>query len=236
MGCHCDTRTAVREKLSAPHRHFPESHPNVRRFTQVFMPSPKVPASMLCPGLCWWAWERSWLYCSSPFPGRAGHWPDRADVADRAGKRGWRGRCPALVTDPERPGAQKLLQNRCVHPGVFGRSPVHHHPRIPGFRLTYRPGSGRDGSRTLLRHGFGAGRMFLQPMLLRAPYRLTMGTIAVPPRIPGLVFVGSVAAYTLGRQLLFPLRVQSHTRRGRILTATVCGLILVVDITLAAMA
>lgn len=43
---------------------------------------------------------------------------------------------------------------------------------------------------------------------------------------PGAVFVGAVAAYTLVRQLLFPFRVESRTRRGRLVTMVVCGLIL----------
>lgn len=64
-----------------------------------------------------------------------------------------------------------------------------------------------------------------------------LGTLAVtlagPPSIPGLVFVGSIMVYTLGRQLLFPLRVQSRTRRGRTLTIVVCTLILGADIMLA---
>ncbi|MCO4254474.1 prolipoprotein diacylglyceryl transferase [Pseudarthrobacter cellobiosi] len=59
--------------------------------------------------------------------------------------------------------------------------------------------------------------------------------LAAPPRIPGLVFVGSVMVYTLGRQLLFPLRVDPRTRKGRILTIVVCTVILGADIVLAVM-
>lgn len=44
--------------------------------------------------------------------------------------------------------------------------------------------------------------------------------------VPGAVFIGAVAAYTLVRQLLFPFRVESRTRRGRIVTMVVCGLVL----------
>lgn len=44
--------------------------------------------------------------------------------------------------------------------------------------------------------------------------------------VPGAVFVGAVAAYTLVRQLLFPFRVESRTRRGRLVTMVVCGLAL----------
>ncbi|MDQ6753464.1 MAG: prolipoprotein diacylglyceryl transferase [Actinomycetota bacterium] len=54
--------------------------------------------------------------------------------------------------------------------------------------------------------------------------------LGTPPRIPGLVFVGSVTIYTLGRQLLFPLRVDPRTRRGRAATIVACTLILGADI------
>lgn len=50
--------------------------------------------------------------------------------------------------------------------------------------------------------------------------------LAGPPRIPGLVFLVSVTVYTLGRQLLFPLRVDPRTRKGRTVTTLTCTLIL----------
>ena len=53
-----------------------------------------------------------------------------------------------------------------------------------------------------------------------------MSVLHVEPRWPGAIFVGAVAAYTLGRQFLFPLRSDPHTRRGRQWTAVVCAAIL----------
>jgi len=53
-----------------------------------------------------------------------------------------------------------------------------------------------------------------------------MSVLLVEPRWPGAIFVGAVAAYTLGRQFLFPLRADPHTRRGRQWTAAVCAAVL----------
>ena len=51
----------------------------------------------------------------------------------------------------------------------------------------------------------------------------------------GLVFVGGLAAYTLGRQLLFPLRdIRRQTRRGRGAVIALTAAVLVVDVVLAA--
>ncbi|MEO5321020.1 hypothetical protein PV761_20835 [Arthrobacter sp. CC3] len=50
--------------------------------------------------------------------------------------------------------------------------------------------------------------------------------LAGPPRLPGLVFLGSIMVYTLGRQLLFPLRVDPRIRKGRTVTILACSLIL----------
>lgn len=50
--------------------------------------------------------------------------------------------------------------------------------------------------------------------------------LAVPLNIPGLVFVATVTVYTLGRQLLFPLREDPRTLRGRAMTIAACILIL----------
>lgn len=57
--------------------------------------------------------------------------------------------------------------------------------------------------------------------------------LAAPLEIPGLVFVATVTVYTLGRQLLFPLREDPRTRRGRVLTIIACVLILAAVILLA---
>ncbi|APX04244.1 hypothetical protein BWQ92_01140 [Arthrobacter sp. QXT-31] len=58
--------------------------------------------------------------------------------------------------------------------------------------------------------------------------------LAAPLNFPGLVFVATVTVYTLGRQLLFPLREDPRTRRGRALTIAACILILAAAIMLAA--
>ena len=50
--------------------------------------------------------------------------------------------------------------------------------------------------------------------------------LAVPAPFPGAVFVGLIAAYTFGRQILFRMRSQSHTRLGRIVVQAWCGVIL----------
>ena len=44
--------------------------------------------------------------------------------------------------------------------------------------------------------------------------------------VPGALFVASLAAYTLVRQLLFPLRVESRTSRGRMWTMGLSGIVL----------
>ena len=51
------------------------------------------------------------------------------------------------------------------------------------------------------------------------------------PAPTGVLFVGLVAAYTLGRQLLFPLRDQPrYTAHGRMLVLTACSLIVLADV------
>jgi hypothetical protein len=45
------------------------------------------------------------------------------------------------------------------------------------------------------------------------------------PAVEGVVFIVSVAAYTLVRQFLFPLRTDPHTRAGRLLTITASSLV-----------
>ncbi len=48
------------------------------------------------------------------------------------------------------------------------------------------------------------------------------------PRPAGIVFVAAIAAYTLGRQLLFPLRdLPRRTAHGRVLTMALAALVLV---------
>ncbi|PXY25397.1 hypothetical protein BAY60_18650 [Prauserella muralis] len=69
--------------------------------------------------------------------------------------------------------------------------------------------------------------------LVEAAVALIIGVLSlivvltVEPPIPGAIFVGATAAYTFGRQLLFPLRTESRTRIGRLVTMAICGLVLV---------
>ena len=62
---------------------------------------------------------------------------------------------------------------------------------------------------------------------------LVIGVVALlvmvltTPSPKGLVFVAGIAAYTLGRQLLFPLReLPRNTAYGRTLTMAASGLVL----------
>lgn len=43
---------------------------------------------------------------------------------------------------------------------------------------------------------------------------------------PGAVFLSVIATYTLARQFLFRLRTNPHSRLGRLVVQTVCGLVL----------
>ena len=69
--------------------------------------------------------------------------------------------------------------------------------------------------------------------LVEAATALVIGVVTLvfvlsaQPSIPGMVFAAALAAYTFARQLLFPLRTESRTSRGRILTMVVCGVVLV---------
>lgn len=68
--------------------------------------------------------------------------------------------------------------------------------------------------------------------LLEAGVGLTIGLAALslmllaPPARPGAVFLAAIAGYTLARQFLFPFRVESRTRTGRLVTIAASGLIL----------
>lgn len=63
-------------------------------------------------------------------------------------------------------------------------------------------------------------------------FAIGIGTLALfssgPLPLPGALFVGAVAAYTVGRQLLFPLRYEPRrTSAGRLLTLAAAGLVVV---------
>lgn len=54
-----------------------------------------------------------------------------------------------------------------------------------------------------------------------------LAQLARAPSPPGVVFIGAIAAYTLGRQLVFPLRANpGHTSHGRSVTLTAAGSVL----------
>src|SRR6266581_1103411 len=63
-----------------------------------------------------------------------------------------------------------------------------------------------------------------------------LAVLTTTPKPAGAVFIGTIAAYTFGRQLLFPLRNRPHTARGRALTMALAGLVLAVDLAFAAVA
>lgn len=67
--------------------------------------------------------------------------------------------------------------------------------------------------------------------LLEAATGFVIGSISllavlIGVSVAGTLFAGAVAGYTLVRQLLFPLRGESRTRGGRLVTMTAAGLVL----------
>lgn len=61
-----------------------------------------------------------------------------------------------------------------------------------------------------------------------------LAVTAMTPDPSGVVFVGAIAAYTLGRQLLFPLRdLPRTTSHGRLVVMALTSLVLVVDVVVA---
>jgi phosphatidylglycerol:prolipoprotein diacylglycerol transferase len=60
---------------------------------------------------------------------------------------------------------------------------------------------------------------------------LAVETVTAHPA--GIVFIAAITAYTLGRQLLFPLRdLPRKTAQGRQLIMALSGLVLIADLTL----
>ncbi len=79
--------------------------------------------------------------------------------------------------------------------------------------------------------------------LLESAVALLIGVAAllalwlVEPRPAGVVFVGSIAAYTLGRQLLFPLRDRPpRPAWRRILVLALCAAVVAADVAVAVLA
>lgn len=76
--------------------------------------------------------------------------------------------------------------------------------------------------------------------LLESALAFLVGTTALlvvwtsAPSPAGVVFIGAIAGYTLGRQLLFPLRdLPRNTTRGRTFTMVTAGLVVVIDVAVA---
>ncbi len=86
------------------------------------------------------------------------------------------------------------------------------------------------------------GTRRIPTQLLESALAGTLGTATLlvtwltSPHPTGVVFVAAIAAYTLGRQLLFPLRsLPRKTTRGRTLTMLAAGLVLVADLAVTAL-
>jgi phosphatidylglycerol:prolipoprotein diacylglycerol transferase len=80
------------------------------------------------------------------------------------------------------------------------------------------------------------GMFRIPTQLIESMLVLVLGVMALltlwttTPRPAGVVFVGAIAAYTLGRQFLFVLRDQPrHTVHGRARMITIAGLVIAVD-------
>lgn len=78
--------------------------------------------------------------------------------------------------------------------------------------------------------------------LVEAAMALLIGLVALflvlqgHPPVRGAVFVGAIAVYTFGRQLLFPLRTESRTAKGRAATMALCAVVLVADVAVSVLA
>jgi phosphatidylglycerol---prolipoprotein diacylglyceryl transferase len=103
-----------------------------------------------------------------------------------------------------------------------------------------RPTSSRWGLWSSDRH-LGMRRIPVQ--LLESAVALVVGLAALlavwaaTPRSAGVVFVGAIAAYTLVRQLLFPLRAgPRYTAYGRTLVMALAGLVIVAAVAAAVLA
>ncbi len=66
--------------------------------------------------------------------------------------------------------------------------------------------------------------------LLIGTVSLTAVIVSPPESSRGAVFIVAVMAYTIARQLLFPLRTDPHTPKGRTLTIAACSLVILVAV------
>lgn len=76
--------------------------------------------------------------------------------------------------------------------------------------------------------------------LLESTVALVAGSSALvvllttTPEPPAVIFIGAIAAYTLGRQLVFPLRANpGHTSYGRMVMLALAGGALALDVLIA---
>lgn len=106
-----------------------------------------------------------------------------------------------------------------------------------GGCCTGRPSGSRFALWSSDRH-LGARRIPTQ--LFESSVALLVGLVALlavtvtTPDPAGVVFVGAIAAYTLGRQLVFPLRdLPRNTAHGRMTVLAITALVLVVDVVVA---
>lgn len=123
-----------------------------------------------------------------------------------------------LLLDATAPGV--LLAMAIGRPGCF-----------LGGCCVGRPTSSRWGLWSSDRR-IGVRRIPVQLLEAAMAFAIGIGTLALfssgPLPLPGALFVGAVAAYTVGRQLLFPLRYEPRrTSAGRLLTLAAAGLVVV---------
>ncbi|QJY47850.1 prolipoprotein diacylglyceryl transferase family protein [Pseudonocardia broussonetiae] len=128
-------------------------------------------------------------------------------------------------------GAPVGLLLDATAPGVFLAMAIGRPGCFLGGCCVGRPTSSRWGLWSSDRR-IGVRRIPVQ--LLEAVMALAIGTgtlalfLAGPLPLPGALFVGAVTAYTVGRQLLFPLRREPRrTSAGRLLTLAAAGLVVV---------
>jgi hypothetical protein len=64
-----------------------------------------------------------------------------------------------------------------------------------------------------------------------------LAVLLTTPHPAGVLFIGAIAAYTLGRQVRFPLRdLPRTTAQGGTLVLVAAGLVIAIDVAVAALA
>ncbi|MBW0113545.1 prolipoprotein diacylglyceryl transferase, partial [Pseudonocardia sp. KRD-182] len=128
-------------------------------------------------------------------------------------------------------GAPVGLLLDATAPGVFLAMAIGRPGCFLGGCCVGRPTSSRWGLWSSDRR-IGVRRIPVQLVEAAMALGIGIGTLALflagPLPLPGALFVGAVAAYTVGRQLLFPLRREPRrTSTGRLLTLAAAGLVVV---------